>query len=99
MKRESLKARGTGRIAVAAVRTKMSRNAAVAATQLSVPMIRWARRIVRHGTPELVLAVEEGSVALYVAARVSHLSPQKQRDFVGRQRENCDGVLLTLRYG
>jgi predicted RNA methylase len=93
-----LSARGTGRLAIAEVRQHPDREhlASAYAIGVSEPMITWARRIVRLGVPELIVAVEDGRIALYMAARVANLPEAEQRAFLQRQAAES-GATLTAR--
>jgi hypothetical protein len=97
MRRETMQRRGYGRVAIAAARTSISAEKTAAFTHLSVPMIVWARRIVKRGTPELIVAVEDGRIALYMAARVSRWSPAAQHEFLGLDTGRGGTVTLTAR--
>ena len=77
-----MRSRGTGRLALQAVRVSTGDTFATARlAALSPPMITWARRILRLGTPELILAVEDGRIALYVAAKVCRWPAEQQQEF------------------
>jgi hypothetical protein len=97
VKRETMQRRGYGRVAIAVARKSISGEKAAASTRLSVPMIVWARRIVKRGTPELILAVEDGRIALYMAARVSRWSHAAQHEFLGLDTGRGGAVTLTAR--
>ena len=47
----------------------------------SEPQVIWARRVLRSGHPRLIFAVEEGRIALYLAAKVAALPIEQQMDF------------------
>lgn len=98
MKRSVLAARGTGRLAIEEARQHPDREhlASAMAVGVSPPMITWARRVVRCGTAELILAVEDGRVALYMAARVATWHAEAQREFLQRQAAEA-GSTLTVR--
>ncbi len=96
MKRTTLRTRGTGRTAMTAARLPVGREKAALAAGLSVPMIQWARRIMRFGTPELIKAVEDGVVALHVARRVCRWSPAAQREFLGTPPAFDQDATLTM---
>lgn len=91
-----LRARGTGKAALDEVRAhpERQRYASAAATGLSEPMIAWARRIVKRGSPRLIAAVETGEIALYMAARVAKWGHAKQDRFLQVDEERgADGTL------
>lgn len=94
MRVEILVKRGTGRAAIAEVRANPTRErlASAMAVGVSEPMIAWARRIVRFGAPELVVAVEEGRLALYMGARLALLSVNDQRKLLNVFTPSADGV-------
>jgi hypothetical protein len=92
-----MRARGYGRIAIAISRTLVSAEVAAETTNLSVPMIVWARRVVHLGTPELIVAVEQGVIALYLAARVCRWPAEEQREFLGLDTGGGDTVTLSAR--
>lgn len=47
-----------------------------------------ARRVVEHGSPDLVAAVDSGEVAVSVAAKVARERPELQADFLRRRAES-----------
>lgn len=99
MRRDTLRSRGNGKLALDAARhTEVSREAAACSVQLSLPMIAWARRILRLGTPDLIHAVEEGDIALHVAAVVSRWPAEAQVAFVRMEQPKNAGVTLSARY-
>ena len=94
MKRETMRTRGTGKAALDAARSGLSREEAAHVAKLSIPMITWARRILHLGCAQLVAAVENGTVALHVAARVARWPESSQHEFLSLGSED---VTITVR--
>jgi hypothetical protein len=97
MKPEILRKRGTGKAALDEVRKNPKRWRAAMAADLGVsePMVAWARRILRSGIPELIAAVEDGRVALYMAARICRWDPRLQQEAIAILGMT-DGTTLSL---
>lgn len=92
-----MSARGTGLAAIAEARIHpdILRRESAATAGVSEPMITWARRIVRSGIPELIVAVEDGRIALYMGARICRWAPASQREVISILKQT-EGETLSL---
>lgn len=94
-----LKERGYGRDAIAEVlqHPERERLASALAIGVSEPMIAWARKIVRCGTDELIAAVEDGRVALYMGAKIARRKPWEQRNILAAACETSTVTSCVMR--
>lgn len=60
----------------------VSQEEAAAMLNVSVPSLKRAKRVLVHGVPELVRAVEQGEVAVATAATITVLEPELQKQVV-----------------
>lgn len=71
-----------GRPAETSQIANISREQAAALVNADVPGIDRARKVVKHGAPELVAAVESGKVSVSAAAAAAALPTEEQREVV-----------------
>lgn len=92
-----MRAHATGKTALEAARGGKAYRTAAVEFHLSVPMVVWARRILRSGVPALVLAVEEGNVALYMAAEIAWWSAEDQQRFLALALDRSGDRTISAR--
>lgn len=63
---------------------------------VSVPSVSRARRVVDHGAPEVVAAVQSGQVAVSAAARVVELPRHEQVEIIARGEEEIRRVAKEI---
>lgn len=97
MKRVTMAAHATGRTALEAARAGGGVRRIAVTVRLSIPMIVWARRILRAGVPELIVAVEEGRVALYMAAGLARYDAEQQRRFLDLAKTRSGDRTISAR--
>ena len=97
VKRETMQTHATGRTALEAARAGGGVRPAAGAAKLSLPMVVWARRVLRFGVPELIVAVEEGKVAIYFAAEMSRFDAERQRQFLTLALTRCGDRTISAR--
>jgi hypothetical protein len=75
----------------------ISREQAAELVNADVPGIDRARKVVKHGAPELVAAVERGEVSVSAAASVAEAPKERQVEIVARGRDEILAAAKQIR--